>query len=346
MKDEMLVPDLQLSVKGADPTVVKAIYRDLADVSVHQQLGLVSEFTLKLYTWDTEKIRYGWVDESTFALGKEIEIDLGYANSTKSKVMIGDVTDLSLSFDADQPPMLTVRGQDRGHRLGRTERTFTYHGQTFTQIASTIASRYGLSFEGEDTQLQHEEILQDNVTDLAFLNQLASQSGAQISFLNGKLEFVSFKREGPADLTLKAGVELLSFNPQVTSRGRVGAVKVVGATMGGVKLEEKRSFKADKTGTRPGDELYEKDLFVVMATDLLTAKEVSQRVDQEIERLKHSYVTASGTCIGMPGLKPGLAIKVSNVGKRFSGIYRLTSVTHSMSPTQGYRSSFQAIGDW
>jgi uncharacterized protein involved in type VI secretion and phage assembly len=48
---------------------------------------------------------------------------------------------------------------------------------------------------------------------------------------------------------------------------------------------------------------------------------------------------ASGSCIGLPALLAGQFIEVSGVGKRFSGRYRLSRVSHTLDAS-GYRTDF------
>jgi uncharacterized protein involved in type VI secretion and phage assembly len=49
---------------------------------------------------------------------------------------------------------------------------------------------------------------------------------------------------------------------------------------------------------------------------------------------------ASGSCIGLPQLRAGSYIDVAGVGKRFSGRYRLTRVSHTLDHA-GYRTEFE-----
>lgn len=344
MSDEILVPDLQLKLKGAPMPVVRSLHADLASVSVHQQQGLTTEFTLRLYTWDTQKIRYGWVDDSTLRLGREIEIWLGYVNKLE-RLLVGEITDLELTFSNDEPPMLTVTGQSKAHRLARTERTVPYVGKTDTEIAQTIAQRNRLRFEGDLTSIVHPYILQANMTDLAFLNERARLAGAVVDYDEGLLRFKLQNQPAPSPLKLKAGLDLLTFTPRITSRGRVGSVKAVSVDASGNPLSHQARLKANRPGNIRLDEAYGDQSAVIQAREARTEAEIRAVVTRELQRLQTSFVTASGTCLGMSGLKPGLIVDVHNVGKRFGGKYRVTSVTHSFSPTQGYRTSFQAQGD-
>jgi phage protein D len=55
-----------------------------------------------------------------------------------------------------------------------------------------------------------------------------------------------------------------------------------------------------------------------------------------------SYISGEGTSIGRTDLRAGIVAKVEGMGKRFSGLYYLTSTTHSFAPNLGYRTAFHA----
>lgn len=59
-----------------------------------------------------------------------------------------------------------------------------------------------------------------------------------------------------------------------------------------------------------------------------------------IDRL-NQRLTASGSVVGDPRLKPTMVVRIEGVGERFGGLYRLTSVTHTLD-SGGFRTNFEA----
>ena len=53
-----------------------------------------------------------------------------------------------------------------------------------------------------------------------------------------------------------------------------------------------------------------------------------------------SYITGEGSCQGNPDLRAGKVIEIAGVGKRFSGLYYITSAKHIYSRIEGYQTSF------
>jgi phage protein D len=52
------------------------------------------------------------------------------------------------------------------------------------------------------------------------------------------------------------------------------------------------------------------------------------------------FVTARGTMIGQPDLRPGDNVEIDGVGRRFTGRYHVTKVSHVINQ-QGYLTEFE-----
>jgi hypothetical protein len=54
----------------------------------------------------------------------------------------------------------------------------------------------------------------------------------------------------------------------------------------------------------------------------------------------NNRITGSGSTIGNPDIKPGKVINLVGLGSQFSGLYRITSATHTFD-TSGYKTTFK-----
>ena len=77
-----------------------------------------------------------------------------------------------------------------------------------------------------------------------------------------------------------------------------------------------------------------------MAEPELSTEEAKALAVSLLREKAEEHVTASGKVIGLPDLRPGDNIQLTGLGKRFSGPYYVTSVTHTLRQDQGYRTSF------
>jgi hypothetical protein len=55
----------------------------------------------------------------------------------------------------------------------------------------------------------------------------------------------------------------------------------------------------------------------------------------------NNRLTGSGNTVGNPGIKASRVVRLEGLGDQFSGLYRLTSTTHTFDGG-GYKTSFQA----
>ena len=54
----------------------------------------------------------------------------------------------------------------------------------------------------------------------------------------------------------------------------------------------------------------------------------------------NNRLTGSGSTIGNPDIKPGKVINLAGLGSQFSGLYRITSATHTFD-SGGYKTNFK-----
>ena len=100
-----------------DTKVSEDVRQDIKAITVHDDLTAASMFTLELYNWDDDELKFTWSDDTTFAPGNEIQVWLGYLDNVV-KILVGEVTSMEPNF-GKRAPTLIVRGYDHRHRLLR-----------------------------------------------------------------------------------------------------------------------------------------------------------------------------------------------------------------------------------
>src|SRR5262249_47181180 len=151
-------------------------------------VGHPGAFMLQLGNWDDSKADMKWSDRDVFQAGKPVEIEMGYRDHL-ALMISGEITGFELSGDVDQPPVFTVRGYDRWHRLMRGRKTMTYTRMKESDIAGQIASNLGLTAEAEDTTQVLDYVLQHNQTDAEFLRSRARRIGYEVFVQQTKLVY-------------------------------------------------------------------------------------------------------------------------------------------------------------
>jgi phage protein D len=78
---------------------------------------------------------------------------------------------------------------------------------------------------------------------------------------------------------------------------------------------------------------------VTMDQPLFSQNEAELLAEAEFKNRARSFIEGEGTCIGKAEMRAGDLVEIKGMGKRFSGEYFLTRVTHVIDE-QGFRTHF------
>ncbi|MGD9528293.1 phage late control D family protein [Pseudonocardia sp.] len=334
------VADMAIRLSGR-PLPLAAV-ADVESVTVTEDLEALSMFTLVLHNWDQDRLRVSWSDSPLFALGAEVEIALG-AVGDLHRVLTGEITGLEPTFGGDRPPMLTVRGYDRRHRLARGRRTRTFSGLTDSAIVTQVATGARLRADVTDTGITSEHVVQHNQTDLEFLRGRAERNGYELLVLDDVLHFHPRRHGGEPAAVLEIGREIAEFGPRLSTMDQLGELTVRGwdtarkepvvgrAAADGLRTMGGTSGPGRATGA----------FGAATAADVTTpvrSKALADRIaTKRFEELALGFVRGEAWCTGLPKLRAGDVVEIRGAGTTFSGRYYLTAVTHSLTPGEGYR---------
>lgn len=333
--------DVRIKINGTD--LPRAAMNDLQALKVQEDLDAPSMFSLDIFNWDAAKLEFTWSDDRLFAPGNEVEVWLGYVDDLK-KVMQAEITSLEPSFQAEQSPVLTVRGYDRRHRLLRGSKTRSFAKMKDSAIASQIAGEAGLRATVTDSQVVQEYVLQNNQTDLDFLQDRAARIGFELFVRERILYFQPHQIAGKPEITLSVGEQIIEFHPRLTTVPQVGEVVVRGWD---VKKKEVIAAQARPgaessmmggrtTGPKLSDRAFGKSSLVQLAHGVATKADADQIAAGQFNGMALAHVSGDVLCFGMPDLRAGMLIKIDGAGKNFSGNYYVSTVTHTVSGHSGY----------
>lgn len=193
---------------------------------------------------------------------------------------------------------------------------------------------------------------QANESDYDFLGRIGAENGWDIlvehdGALGGHLlRFTSSLDHLQADFTFGYGRSLIDFSPRVS---RVGQIATVGGFVWvpAIKMTfvVTLGFDWDRMsltlsiypgivpiGMQPGD---------YMIDEPLTPTSIPRKLVAEIIPKLNKRLTASGTVVGEPRLRAGQVVRIEGTGEEFGGLYRLTSVHHTLDGG-GFRTRFDA----
>lgn len=204
---------------------------------------------------------------------------------------------------------------------------------------------------------QHAVPLQYSESDFDFLSGIAQKNGWEM-FIDHTIEprgyVLRFKfliQEYDPNLTLKYGASLMEFSPRLTT---VGDIFGVTARIWVSSLQtvfvivvswdyDRAAFNLSIYPNLVG----EIDQFLGPANANKTISVKAVGFPDSLQKILGVYLprlnnrlTGSGSSIGDPRIKAGEVINLEGLGQEFSGLYRITSATHTLD-SGGYRTNFE-----
>jgi phage protein D len=199
---------------------------------------------------------------------------------------------------------------------------------------------------------------QEKETDFDFLSKIAQENGWEMFIDHTQspkgriLKFQFLIQQYTPSLTLKWGASLMEFTPRLTTVGDVSAVAtriwvdslqtdfviVVGWDF------DRATFKLSvypSVGAAIEEVLPDEDKDSVLTSKATSYVTAARYILSDLLPRLNNRLTGSGSCIGDPRIKASRVIRLDGLGNQFSGLYRITSATHTFD-AGGYRTSFNA----
>ncbi|MFY1671342.1 phage late control D family protein [Plantactinospora sp. WMMB334] len=339
-------PDFEIQCGGV--RLPPEAHRDVESVTVLEDLNALSMFTVTLKNWDARRLAVTWSDATLFAVGTEVRISLGSVRELYP-VMVGEVTSLEPAFDAGRTPMLTVRGYDLRTRLFRRQRTRTFTGTRDSAIARQVAADAQLRAEVTDTRATLDYVLQNNQTDLEFLQQRAKVIGYEIFVRDRVLYFRPPQHGRPPAAKLGVGGEISRFTPRLRALAQVAEHSVRGWDVTGKRAvvstaragAESSTMGGAATGPQQAGRVFDGAVSATVDLRVPDRERADEIATGHFDERALTYITGEVECGGEPRLRAGEVVEIEGAGAAFSGAYYVVSASHSVTAQQGYRTSLE-----
>ncbi len=337
-----MVPEFSVRIEGVPlaAPVLKAITSVSVDLVTNQPCAFVLQ---------VNDPKFALVDavQGIFAEGKRVEILMGYARATRSMIT-GEITSIGADLDEGGGLTLNVEGFDRLHAGTRgTEYREFRDEQTDSDIVREIATDMQLTASVDPSGQRQGRQIQNNVSNLEFIDQLAQANGF-FYWVEG--ETLSFKRTRlGARIDVVRGKNLMSFSTRLSTSGQTSAVEVRGwdaaqkkAFSARVLADESQAYiaKLSATGRMQVKGIGTRHSERVIYADgkVRTIAEAQALGDAELAKQRRALLTAQGTASGNSDIRAGSMLVLGNMG-RFSGEYVVETARHDIDQS-GYRTSF------
>jgi phage protein D len=341
-----IAPRWEITVEGRD--VSEDVSADVLSVSFEDHATDADMVTLTLANPDNR-----WSDAAVFEQGNVLELAVGYGKAL-TPVFKGPITRPEPSFPEDGVPTLALRAYDLSHPMRRDEekKATTWQNVTDSDLAKELAQKHGFKapdLDVEATKLVIPYVAQGNETDWAFLKRRAERIGFEVYVERDTFHFHA-PRDSLAQVpgALEYRINLRSFEARLSVEKQVTKVIVKGWD-----AENKEPIVAiasgDDTvrtvlGEKAASDFVKEDFGegAKILHDLVprTVAEAEELARAYLKKSEYTLVQGAGSIVGDPALKAKTLVEIAGVGRRYSGTYYVTKVTHSIGDG-GYVSDFE-----
>ncbi len=281
--------------------------------------------------------------------GDKCTISLGFVETGLNQVIEGKITGVK-GFKKDSARRtFEVTGFDDLQLLTRGRKRRSWENIKDSDIAGIIADECGLGRNFDDSGIVQPFVVQNNISNLAFLYERARRIGFEVKVVGRDLVF---KKPEKADtgVTLrldatKAGgntqilktcdfdtstmnvvdkVVVRSYDPDSAKPIIASSSNVNGGSMGGSNTGAVKSTIAN-TGTTI--QVSDQPVYSEEEAEKLAESILNQRAD--------NFMTGKGSCEGNSTLRCGSIVKILDIGSELEGDYYLTEVKHELKAGHG-----------
>lgn len=334
-------PDFAVKISGL--TMAADVRNAVTSLTYDNSLDTADMFTIHL-----NNAQLQFTDSALFDVGKTVEVHMGYVGELEPMIL-GEITAVSPSFPEGGAPTITITGYDKSHRMRHnTPPVTTFHMLNDSLIAAQFAAENLLIPVIDPSPMPPKDHVQD-VSDWAFLQYLADRNFFQLYARWDKLYF-RFPRPQTELIVLEWGKNLSSFNPRLSTSGQFGIEVVRGydeqlaqtivAILPALSLGSDLDNIIERLGSGFVEQLVNLGRHSLRHQPVSNFLEANVLAASILQQLLQGLFEGSGNCIGIPKLRAGDMIEIRGVGKRFSGKYTLSKVTHAID-SNGYRTTFE-----
>lgn len=328
------VPAVKLTL-GSISEVETSHGFDMIEVVVDQLADGPSMAYAKLNTHDLE-----WINQAAIKPKEAMKVSLGYGQGSSEPaepLFDGEITGWEPQFYGKTPTTLVVRGFNKLHNMSRGRKYRTFQNMKYSDVASKIASEYGLSAGGVmATSSQQPFIVQANATDLDFLRELAERVGYEVGCdVQNNLMFRKPKtNEGPA-VTFTWGENLKRFKARFNTAQPIAKIRCGYWDPVDKKAKIGQASDSDVDPMDGGKNAAKHAAKFASAGELfLHNRPCYSQADAEaeakglIQQLGLQLIIAEIEGEGDAKAQAGKVVKLDKVGDRFNGKYYIIRARH------------------
>jgi phage protein D/phage baseplate assembly protein gpV len=292
-----------------------------------------------------------WVDDDRVGPGKNLKIDASLVGGRQT-IFEGEVVELEPEYVPGHA-RLVLRAFDKMHRLARGKKVRSFQNVNDGDLIERIGKEAGLQVKVGETSQVHAYVLQDNETNLAFLQKRAADHGYLLYVRGNTLHCEPPGHADAGPIELHWGQTLTEFRPRLTTIGQSNSAIVRGwdpekrQVIVGQARNGRGAPQTDdsRSGSQIAQSAFNMTTEAIVTDRPVRSQAEADRIAQSMmDRTAANFIVAEGVAVGNPRITGGASIKLNGLGKRFDGTYFVTGVSHEYGHGEGYVTRFFVSG--
>jgi Rhs element Vgr protein len=303
-------------------------------VVVNKQVNRIPFAKLTVADGDPSTATFEQSEGDLFRPGSEIEIAAGY-HSDEHIVFKGLLTSQKLKVRRTGSACLLLEARDPAYKLTAIPKFRLFSEMPDSDIVDEILVNHNLIGELEATETEHEQMVQNNVTDWDFILSRLEANAQLITLDNGTL--TSFKPDPSAEsvLSIAYGSTIMEADLEIDSRIQLSGLKARSWVYTDQEILEAESSYSDEpeSGSITVDDLAslnDPESFYLNDAGMATDAELNAWADAH--KMKMNFAKIRGTIVfqGFPQLTAGDNVEIGGFGEVFNGIAFVAGVRHQI----------------
>jgi uncharacterized protein len=348
MPDAKTSPESRVLINGVE--VSPDLRVDIIEIMVAQHVEGGDMFDITVSVLDPDTLRLKWIDAQDLTPGNRIDIQAGYRGALTT-ILSGEITALTVKYEAERAATAHVQGFDRLHRLRRGKKTRAFNAIKDSQVAERVATELGLTPQVQDTGIVHPYLLQNNLSDIDFLLMRARRIRYELLITDQHLVFRPAANHVGATRSFEYQKDLKCFHPRLSTANLAGDLTVRGwnpatkeAILGvGRPGDETSRMDGQQVGPALVNASFGQTSEVVVEIPVASQAEADQMAKAMFNDMALGLITGDGEAVGDPSVRAGTTIRLLGLGTRFTGLYYVRRAEHRINPKLGYVTKFNVV---
>ncbi len=311
-----------------------SVQYQVSSILIAKEVNRIPSAKLMIYDGDAAAQDFSISNEETFVPGAAIEITVGY-HSDETSLFKGIILKHSLKIRNDRSPLLILDCRDSAVKMTIARKNKYFYNQKDSEAIEEIVQGYGLDTDIEDSDVQHESIVQYDCTDWDFVLSRMEANGKLCFIEAGKI--TAKKPDFSTDTVLDAifGATILELDADLDASNQYQSMK--GQTWDyanqAITSVDAREPGFEENGNISGDDLgkvlgiTEYDLY---SGEDITEDELQNLADARLLKARLSRCRGRVKFRGYGQVNPGDLINIGGVGDRFNGKVFVSGVRHEI----------------